>query len=252
MVTVEICLEDIESAIAAQQGGANRIELCDNLTVGGTTPSIGLISQTRKQLEIELQVIIRPRGGNFCYSDIEFNVMKEDIEAAKSVGVDGIVTGILNTDGTIDTSRTNSLVQIANPIPVTFHRAFDHTKDPFDSLELLVDIGVSRILSSGKAPSAIEGLSLLKQLQEKAKNRISIMAGGGINHENVQLIINQTQIQEIHAGSSCTQPDYTKTYFQSSDVIIDHKNKNNAYQQVSAVLVSQLVAATGQTKNFLK
>ena len=103
MITVEICLEDIESAIAAQQGGANRIELCDNLTVGGTTPSIGLISQIRKQLEIELQVIIRPRGGNFCYSDIEFNVMKEDIEAAKSVGVDGIVTGILNTDGTIDT-----------------------------------------------------------------------------------------------------------------------------------------------------
>ena len=115
MVTVEICLEDIESAIAAQQGGANRIELCDNLTVGGTTPSIGLISQTRKQLEIELQVIIRPRGGNFCYSDIEFNVMKEDIEAAKSVGVDGIVTGILNTDGTIDTimlSHTYNQAQI--------------------------------------------------------------------------------------------------------------------------------------------
>ena len=164
MITVEICLEDIESAIAAQQGGANRIELCDNLAVGGTTPSIGLISQIRKQLEIELQVIIRPRGGNFCYSDIEFNVMKEDIDAAKSVGVDGIVTGILNTDGTIDTSRTNSLVQIANPIPVTFHRAFDHTKAPFDSLELLVDIGVSRILSSGKAPSAIEGLSFKKDL----------------------------------------------------------------------------------------
>ena len=171
MVAVEICLEDIESAIAAQQGGANRIELCDNLTVGGTTPSIGMINQVRKQLEIELQVIIRPRGGDFCYSDTEFSVMKEDIEASKSAGADGIVTGLLNPDGTVDAPRTDILVQAADPIPVTFHRAFDYTKDPFTSLELLVDIGVSRILSSGKAPSAIEGLSLLRQLQETAQNR---------------------------------------------------------------------------------
>ena len=250
MVAVEICLEDIESAIAAQQGGANRIELCDNLTVGGTTPSIGMISQVRKQLEIELQVIIRPRGGDFCYSDTEFSVMKEDIEATKSVGADGIVTGLLNPDGTVDAPRTDILVQAADPIPVTFHRAFDHTKDPFTSLELLVDIGVSRILSSGKAPSAIEGLSLLRQLQETAQDRISIMAGGGVSHENVQLIINRAQIQEIHAGSSCTQQHYKETCIQSSDIIIDHKNTNNGYPQVSAKLVSQLVTAVHKAQNI--
>ena len=250
MVTVEICLEDIESAVAAQQGGANRIELCDNLTVGGTTPSIGMISQVRKQLEIELQVIIRPRGGDFCYSDLEFSVMKEDIEAAKSVGADGIVTGLLNPDGTADVQRTDVLVQVADPIPVTFHRAFDHAKDPFDTLESLVDIGVSRILSSGKAPSAIKGLLLLGQLQETARDRISIMAGGGINNENVQLIINQAQIREIHAGSSCTQRQDKKTCNQSADVIIDHQNTNNGYSQVLAKLVNQLVAAVRETKDI--
>lgn len=130
MTTAEICLENIESAVAAQQGGANRIKLCHNLTVGGTTPSIGMISQVRKHMQIELQVIIRPRGGDFCYSDTEFSVMKEDIEAAKSVGADGIATGLLNPDGTVDVPRTAILVQIADPVPVIFHRAFDHTKDP--------------------------------------------------------------------------------------------------------------------------
>ena len=131
MVTVEICLEDIESAVAAQQGGANRIELCDNLTVGGTTPSIGMINQIRKQLEIELQVIIRPRGGDFCYSDLEFSVMKEDIEAAKSVGADGIVTGLLNPDGTADVQRADVLVQVADPIPVTLSSCFRSCQSPF-------------------------------------------------------------------------------------------------------------------------
>ena len=161
MITIEVCLEDIESAIAAQLGGANRVELCDNLTVGGTTPSIGLIKQVRQQIEIDLQVIVRPRGGDFCYTNLEFEVMKSDVEAVKSAGANGIVIGILNPDATIDIQRTQELVRLAEPLPVTFHRAFDYTPDPFLSLEILADNGISRILSSGQATSALKGVGLL-------------------------------------------------------------------------------------------
>ena len=244
MVTVEICLEDIESAIAAQCGGADRIELCDNLTVGGTTPSIGMIQQVRQQLQIDLQVLVRPRGGDFCYTDLEFGVMRRDVEAAKSAGANGIVTGILNPDGTIDIQRTQELVRLALPIPVTFHRAFDHTPDSLSALETLVDCGVSRILSSGQAPSAHEGLSLLSQLQETTQGRISIMAGGGVNSRNAPSIVRQARISEIHTGSSCMQrlPGKMSTH-QHTGVAIDHRNPDNIYPQVSAELVRQLVAS---------
>ena len=241
MITVEICLEDIESAIAAQCGGANRVELCDNLTAGGTTPSIGMIRLVRQQLEIDLQVIIRPRGGDFCYTDHEFGVMKEDVEAAKSAGANGIVTGILSSDGTIDVQRTWKLVQLASPLPVTFHRAFDHTPDPFLALEILADHGINRILSSGQAPSAFEGLSLLIELQKIARDRISIIAGGGVNSQNASLIVNQAKITEIHASSSCIQESKGNMRTRHTDVIIDHRNSGNTYPKVSAKLVQKLV-----------
>ena len=243
MAIVEICLEDIESAIAAQCGGADRIELCDNLTVGGTTPSLGMIQQVRQQLQIDLQVLVRPRGGDFCYTDLEFGVMKADVEAAKSAGADGIVTGILNTDGTIDVQRTQELIRLALPIPVTFHRAFDHTPNPLSALETLAGYGISRILSSGQASSAYEGLSLLSQLQKTARGRISIMAGGGVNSWNAPQIVRQARISEIHTGSSCMQRLPGKMSTQHTGVTIDHRNLDNTYPQVSVELVRQLVAS---------
>ena len=243
MAIVEICLEDIESAIAAQCGGADRIELCDNLTVGGTTPSLGMIQQVRQQLQIDLQVLVRPRGGDFCYTDLEFGVMKADVEAAKSAGADGIVTGILNTDGTIDVQRTQELIRLALPIPVTFHRAFDHTPNPLSALETLAGYGISRILSSGQASSAYEGLSLLSQLQKTARGRISIMAGGGVNSWNAPQIVRQARISEIHTGSSCMQRLPGKMSPQHTGVTIDHRNLDNTYPQVSVELVRQLVAS---------
>jgi len=243
LAIVEICLEDIESAIAAQCGGADRIELCDNLTVGGTTPSLGMIQQVRQQLQIDLQVLVRPRGGDFCYTDLEFGVMKADVEAAKSAGADGIVTGILNTDGTIDVQRTQELIRLALPIPVTFHRAFDHTPNPLSALETLAGYGISRILSSGQASSAYEGLSLLSQLQKTARGRISIMAGGGVNSWNAPQIVRQARISEIHTGSSCMQRLPGKMSPQHTGVTIDHRNLDNTYPQVSVELVRQLVAS---------
>lgn len=241
MITVEVCLEDIESAIAAQLGGANRVELCDNLTVGGTTPSIGLIKLVRQQIEIDLQVIVRPRGGDFCYTNLEFGVMKSDVEAIKSAGANGIVIGILKPDATIDIQRTQELVRLAEPLPVTFHRAFDYTPDPFLSLEILADNGISRILSSGQATSALKGVGLLKQLNKNARDRVTIMAGGSVNSQNAPIIVNEAKVTEIHAGSSCVRLSKGNMNTHRTDINIDHRNPINTYPQVSAKLVQQLV-----------
>ena len=134
-IVLEICLDSVEAAIAAQQGGANRVELCDNLLEGGTTPSAGTIALARKNIDIDLNVIIRPRGGDFCYSEIEFEVMKYDIEQAKQLGANGVVIGLLKEDGSVDMERTGALVELARPLSVTFHRAFDMSRDPYEALE---------------------------------------------------------------------------------------------------------------------
>src|SRR5438445_9519302 len=147
---IAVCVDSVESAMAAEAGGAERVELCDNLMEGGTTPSAGAVAAARKKLEIKFHVIIRPRGGDFCYSDVEFEVMKRDVEFAKQLGADGIVIGILLPDGAIDVTRTRELIDIARPMSVTFHRAFDMTRDAFAALETLIDLGIDRILTSGQ------------------------------------------------------------------------------------------------------
>ena len=196
---LEICIDSVEGAIAAQAGGAQRVELCDNLIEGGTTPSIGMIALVRRQIQIGLNVIIRPRGGDFLYSDLEFEVMQHDLLAAKAAGADGIVLGLLNADGTIDSARTASLIAQARPLPVTFHRAFDMTPDPFAALESLIDLGVDRLLTSGQQATAGEGLPLIKALLQRAKERIIIMPGGGSEQSARQLV--ETGVREIHISA---------------------------------------------------
>ena len=197
----EICLDSVESAIAAQQGGAGRVELCDNLLEGGTTPSAGTIALARKHIDIDLNVIIRPRGGDFCYSDVEFEVMKYDIEEAKRLGANGVVIGLLNPDGSVEVARTRILVGLARPMSVTFHRAFDMTCDPHAALETLVELGVDRILTSGQENSALEGLDLITDLVRQAGDRIIIMPGGGITERNIKKIEAQSGVTEIHVLS---------------------------------------------------
>ena len=165
---------------------------------GGTTPSYGAIYQTRKNISIGLQVIIRPRGGDFCYSPIEYEVMKNDIELCKKNGVDGVVIGILLSDGSIDVKRTKELVELAKPMNTTFHRAFDMAKDYKQALEDVIKTGANRLLTSGQESSAIEGLSLIKELIKLANNRIIIMPGAGITKKNVSFFIEQTDAKEIH------------------------------------------------------
>jgi copper homeostasis protein len=197
----EACIGSAESAIAAQEGGADRVELCANLLEGGTTPSAGSIQLARERIDIGLQVMIRPRGGDFCYTDVEFEIMKLDIEVAKKLGADGVVIGLLNPDGSIDKVRTAELVELAQPMNVTCHRAFDMSRDPYEALEDLIDLGLNRILTSGQEITAFEGLDLIADLVQTAGDRIIIMPGGGIHERNIQKIVEQSGAKEVHAAA---------------------------------------------------
>jgi copper homeostasis protein len=200
MPLLEIAVQSRDSAIAAERGGADRIELCANLKAGGTTPSLELMQQTRAALKIPIHVMIRPRPGNFFYTAAEFAEMKNHITAARSANMDGIVLGILKEDSTIDVERTKELVQLAQPLKVTFHRAFDVSPNPLQSLERVIATGADRILTSGGAPTAPEGASLLSKLNAAANRRIIIMPGGGIRPDSLDSLYRITQASEFHAG----------------------------------------------------
>lgn len=199
---LEVCVDSMESATAAQKGGADRIELCDNLYEGGTTPSAGMIEIARKYLDLKIQVIIRPRGGDFLYSDLEFEIMKRDIEIAKELNADGVVIGILNSDATIDVLRSRELTELARPLSVTFHRAFDMTPDPFKALADVIETGADRLLTSGQLNEAPHGAKLIAELVKLAGNKIIIMPGAGINQDNIHDMINITGSSEYHLTGS--------------------------------------------------
>ncbi len=199
-LTLEVCVDSVGSAVAAEQGGAHRVELCSSLFDGGVTPSAGLIATVRQTISIGLHVMIRPRGGDFCYSDDEFKIMQRDILMSKQLGADGVVLGILDLDGGVDTHRTKELVDLASPLKVTYHRAFDMSSDLFASLRDLQTIGVHCVLTSGGKQSAAEGADTLKRLVEAASNTIAIMAGCGIEDHNVSTLIERTGVREIHAS----------------------------------------------------
>ncbi len=194
----EVCVDSIESAIAAERGGADRVELCSDLLEGGLTPSYGVLKEARARLRIPIMVIVRPRGGDFCYSDAEFAAMEHDVRMAREAGANGIALGILTPDGDVDVDRTRALMAHARPLPVTFHRAFDMTRDPFAALERLAALGVDRILTSGQEPSVLEGVDLIAELVTRARGRLVIMPGGGITERNVARIMARVPLSELH------------------------------------------------------
>jgi len=190
---LEIVVYNIESALKAQEGGADRIELCDNPGEGGTTPSYGVIEAVRQHVSMDVFVMIRPRGGDFHYSSYEFHCMKRDIDQCQKLSVDGVALGILNADGTLDKKRCKELIDRARPLKVTCHRAFDMTRDPFEALEDCIELGFDRILTSGQQATASKGVDLISQLIQKAKGRIVIMPGTGVNEDTVVEIVQKSR-----------------------------------------------------------
>ena len=199
-VLIEVCVDSVASAVAAERGGAQRIELCSDLLEGGITPSLGLLHAVRAGISLPLHVIIRPRGGDFCYSDEEFDIMRRDIEIVKRAGADGVVLGILLPSGRVDIARTRQLTELAAPMSVTFHRAFDMSADLQNSLDDLCQTGANRLLTSGGEPACLQGTDAIAKLVQSARGRIHIMAGGGINAGNVAHILQRTGVNEIHVG----------------------------------------------------
>ena len=195
----EVCANSVESCLAAQKGGAHRVELCAGIPEGGTTPSYGEIVTARKVLTTtRLHVIIRPRGGDFLYSDLEMERMIADIDVARQIGADGVVFGCLTEEGDIDMTKNRLLMEHSEGLSTTFHRAFDRCRDPRQALEQIISLGFDRILTSGAQPTAEQGISLLKELHDQAADRIIILAGCGVNEGNIRKIHEQTGIREFH------------------------------------------------------
>jgi copper homeostasis protein len=204
VMELEICVDSVESASAAASGGADRIELCSALSEGGITPSAGLIRAVRESAGIPLYVIIRPRGGNFVYSEPELDVMRRDIVTARAQGVDGVVLGVLNQDNTVNKVRTKELVELARPMQVTFHRAFDTCPDLGKALEDVIACGADRLLTSGGRTAASKALKTIASLNSQAGRRVRIMAGGGVRLGNVRTIALRTGVREVHTSLSTT------------------------------------------------
>lgn len=212
MKKLEIACFNLESALIAQKAGADRVELCAKMSVGGTTPTIEMIQQARENLAIDLHVMIRPRGGNFVYSDVEFEQMKSEIETIKKLGVNGFVFGILNEDKTINIEKNKVLVEFSTPFPCSFHRAFDAVLNVEKALEDVVSCGFLTILTSGTFPNVMEGKEVLKQLVNQAKNRIEIMPGGGLRSTNISALDEMVSANWYHSsaitdGSEIANPE---------------------------------------------
>ena len=199
LILIEAAVETLECALAAEREGADRIELCANLSVGGTTPSAELIGAVVGHVQLPVFVMIRPRGGGFVYTDDDIDAMTRDIELARKAGVAGIVTGVLTSAVHVDVEHTRTLTKAAAGLPVTFHRAFDSVANLPDALEQLIDVGVSRVLTSGGAPTALEGADVMASLVDQAGDRVAVIAGGGIREHNVREVIARTGVREVHS-----------------------------------------------------
>lgn len=234
---LEICAATIQSAIHSENAGAQLIELCSELAVGGITPSYGMIQVVLKKVSIPVFVLIRPRSGNFTYSIDEFEMMKADILQCKKKGCAGIVSGVLNDDHTIDVRKTKELVALSKPLPFTFHRAFDWVPNPKEALETLIEMGVKRVLTSGQATTAEQGIKLLIQLKDQAKGRIQIIPGGGINENNV-MRFKDAGFEELHTSASVLVKETEKPLISMNSAKFFEENKvyESSIENIKAIL----------------
>ncbi len=216
---IEIATSDYSTTKSAVEGGADRIELCANLAEGGTTPSYGTVQLCREKFKVQLFPIIRPRGGDFLYTDEEFEIMLRDVRMFKQLGCDGVVIGMLNTDGAIDMKRNSMLVEAAYPMGVTFHRAFDRCIEPLEAMEQLIQMGCERILTSGQQPAAPDGVALIAELNKLSDGRIIIMPGSGVRVDNIKMLAEKTGCTEFHSslrGKVNTKMEFIHPAFKNS------------------------------------
>ena len=237
---VEVCANGVESCLAAQEGGADRVELCAGIPEGGTTPSYGEIQVARRVLtSTRLHVIIRPRGGDFLYSDLEVERMAADIAVCRELGVDGVVFGCLKADGSLDMDKNRYLMQCSHGMSVTLHRAFDRAADPVQALEDAIALGFDRILTSGQQPKAMQGVELLAQLHRQAAGRIILMAGSGVTEENIRDIREATGLTEFHF--SAREPHPSAMQYVNPNLYMGRPGANEAALDYTT---SRRVAAT--------
>ncbi len=205
-VTLEVCTENVAGVLAAEVAGAHRGELCSSLTEGGVTPSLGLFQQVQARSRLPIHVLVRPRAGDFCYTDLELAVMLDDLALFKDAGADGFVFGALHEDGTLALPQLEKLMAAAGNVPVTFHRAFDVCREPLEVLERLVALGVTRLLTSGGQPDALAGAPLIRRVTERAAGRLTVMAGGGVRPHNAAQLIRETGVTELHVSARQPSP----------------------------------------------
>lgn len=241
MYHFEICANSVASCIAAQEGGADRVELCAGIPEGGTTPSYGMIRSAREAITIGLHIIIRPRGGDFLYSEEEIQQMLYDIDIAKELGADGLVFGCLLPDGSVDRKNMQRLIEAAGDTPVTFHRAFDHTSDPYRALEDIIELGCVRILTSGCRPTALEGTGLLSELVKKAGDRIIIMPGCGIKEDNIAETARLSGAREFHF--SAREPVESGMVFRNPEVVMGNEDDPYGTVRTTAARVASTIAS---------
>lgn len=240
-------MDCVESAVNAVKGGASRLELCSELSVGGITPSVGLLRLVKQSIAdaVPVFVMIRPRGGDFCYTDSEVQVMREDITVLKSEGADGFVFGVLTPDGTVHSNTCIELLSLAKPCPVTFHRAFDVTHDPLSQLEVLVNLGFDRVLTSGCANTALEGVVMLKQLVSQANGRIIVMPGAGITVSNIQSIIDQSGAREFHGSASRVRDSAVK--YRNTDISMGTRTDTYTVKITDCDIVLEMIQLAQET-----
>ena len=238
---IEICAQSLTSAVAAQEGGASRIELCTALEVGGLTPSPATMLIAKQLLTIPICVLIRPRSGDFIYSDLEFEIIRQDVKWCKKNGMDGVVVGILTKEGTIDVPKMRELAEIARPMQVVCHRAFDQTPDPYVALEQLIALGFDRILTSGQAKNVVVGRDILRGLVEQANGRITIMPGNGVNEDNIAELISYTCATDFHTSAKYVVKSPMPTFQDSVSFNLDGGREND-YFETDVELVKKIVA----------
>ncbi len=245
-VIVEACVDAIDAAIAAERGGAGRLEVCGELLQGGVTPSAGLIGAVWECVQIPVFVLIRPRTGDFLYSDAERDVMLRDIEVARSLDVDGVVIGALTRDGDVDVEVTRDLKEAAGPLEVTFHRAFDFARDQDVALETLIELGIDRVLTSGGAASALAGAARLARLVQLAGERIAVLAGGSITPANVAEVVRATGVREVHVRAA-TRVDSAMTH-RRTGVTLARPQAPGDYERMVASTdeMARVIAATSE------